>query len=195
MHWKYLRQMEKGQICRKKKEESVWWHPVASDEKGRLKVAAALPEKRVSVMGKIVILSFSDNDEHIIEKIKEVIEKENSEQFIEKLQEPLLAFSGLEIHLKEQEVYWRGKGISLSHREYLTLCLLASHPGWVFTKEQIYDAVYDAEKNVDIENVIYCLIGGIRKKLKNGYIWTVRGAGYKFVIPEAKSLWDSSIDV
>lgn len=59
------------------------------------------------------------------------------------------------------------------------LCLLVNYPGWVFTKEQIYEEVYG-------DNTIYCLVYSLRKKLEanSKYIQTVRGVGYKFVIPE-----------
>ena len=41
----------------------------------------------------------------------------------------------------------------------------------------------------DIDNIIYCLIRNLRKKLETDprhpeYIQTIRGVGYKFVIPE-----------
>lgn len=54
---------------------------------------------------------------------------------------------------------------------------------------QIYDAVYERKFKGDIDNTIYCLIRSLRKKLETDprypeYIQTVRGAGYKFVIPE-----------
>lgn len=96
----------------------------------------------------------------------------------------ILTFPDLDIHIHEQTVYKDGKLVSMSHHEFFTLLYLAQHPGWVFTKEQIYDAVYGDEKIVDIDNAVYCLVRSIRKKLKNEYIQTVRGVGYKFMIPE-----------
>ena len=95
-----------------------------------------------------------------------------------------MRFHELEIHIKEQEVYQREERVPLSHQEFLVLCFLTEHPGWVCTKEQIYNAVYDDEKIVDIDNAVYCLVRSIRKKLKKEYIQTVRGVGYKFMIPE-----------
>lgn len=42
---------------------------------------------------------------------------------------------------------------------------------------------------MNVENAVYCLIRDIRKKLgknqkSHKYIQTVRGIGYKFVVPE-----------
>ena len=83
------------------------------------------------------------------------------------------------------------------HKEEVQMCkslfrvlyLLAEHPGWVFTKEQIYEEIYGEESVIDIDNTIYCLIRDLRKKFEFSPIYakciqTVRGVGYKFVIPE-----------
>lgn len=72
---------------------------------------------------------------------------------------------------------------------FRVLYLLAEHPGWVFTKEQIYEEIYGEESVIDIDNTIYCLIRDLRKKFEfdSTYakcIQTVRGVGYKFVVPE-----------
>lgn len=85
--------------------------------------------------------------------------------------------------------YWTvsiaGREIELHAKEFKLLYLLMQHPGWVFTKEQIYDQVYGEQGDVDIDNVIYCLMYGLRKKLEADpqhpqYIQTVRGVGYRF---------------
>lgn len=53
------------------------------------------------------------------------------------------SFPGLEICLREQAVICGGKPVHLSHYEFFTLWFLTEHPGWVFTKEQIYEAVWN----------------------------------------------------
>lgn len=35
-----------------------------------------------------------------------------------------------------------GELIPMSHHEFFTLLYLAQHPGWVFSKKQIYEAVW-----------------------------------------------------
>ncbi len=140
--------------------------------------------KGVVVIGKIMILSFSDSEEHILDKLKSVLGDEKNIKYADIAPSPVLRFHELEIHVKEQEVYRRGERVALSRQEFLVLQLLSEHPGWVCTKEQIYDAVCTDPKFGSIDNSVYCLIKGIRKKLKNEYIQTVRGVGYKFVIPE-----------
>ena len=65
-----------------------------------------------------------------------------------------------------------------------TLVYLANQPGRVFTKEQIYQAVWK-EEPVEVSSAVFCIIANIRQKLrkvtKKEYIQTVRGVGYKFV--------------
>jgi DNA-binding response OmpR family regulator len=61
---------------------------------------------------------------------------------------------------------------------------LAGNPGWIRSKEQIYDAVW-TEEVMDYENAVMWCISQLRKKLGNNpkgspYIKTVWGVGYKF---------------
>ena len=128
-------------------------------------------------MGKLVILSITDCEEHIINKIMELIADEP--EFIHLAPSPpqsALSFPGLEIRLKEQTVYCNSTLITLTYHEFAVLTYLARHPGWVFSAHQIYEHCGTAVASV---------IGQIRRKLtpdtpKGGYIRTVLGSGYKF---------------
>lgn len=98
---------------------------------------------------------------------------------------PTLSFSDLTIYPYECRVLWQEKEIRLTNLEYETLLHLAKYPGRVFTKRQIYQHLYEEEPAGDVNNIIYCLIRGLRKKLEPDprhpkYIHTVRGVGYKF---------------
>ena len=132
-----------------------------------------------------MILRFSDKERKIMEQVRSIIRNENNVEYTEIMPKSVLYFKDLKIQLKEQEVYRKDKRIPLSHQEFLALRLLTEHPGWICTKEQIYDAVYDGKFKEEIDNIIYCLIRSLRKKLETDsrypeYIQTVRGAGYKF---------------
>lgn len=99
--------------------------------------------------------------------------------------DPVLEYSGLCIDSLRHQASYQGQGISLTENyEFHTLAYLASHPGRVFTKEQIYQAVWK-EEPVDVSSAVFCIIGNIRQKLrkvtKKEYIQTVWGVGYKFV--------------
>lgn len=137
-------------------------------------------------IGKIMILSFSDSEEHIFNKVKEVLNSETVMEYTGELSEPVLSFQGLEIHLKDETVCQNGRLVNLSHQEFLALEYLAEHPGWIHTKEQIYDTVYGDKFEGNVDNTVYCLIYSLRKKLEKDprypkYIQTVRGVGYKFI--------------
>ncbi|MDO4306832.1 MAG: winged helix-turn-helix domain-containing protein [Eubacteriales bacterium] len=91
-----------------------------------------------------------------------------------------LCFSGLEIQPKEQRVCRKGELVPMSHHEFFTLLYLAQHPGWVFTKEQIYEVVWKEPADrcgAAVTNVI----SQIRRKIGDGYIETVINSGYKFI--------------
>ena len=97
----------------------------------------------------------------------------------------VLQYSGLCIDPVKHQISYQGKVLPLTETyEFQTLVYLASQPGRVYTKEQIYQAVWK-EEPVDVSSSVFCIIANIRQKLrkvtKKEYIQTVRGVGYKFV--------------
>lgn len=73
------------------------------------------------------------------------------------------------------------EAVDLTATEYRVLHFLARRPGWVFTRQQIVDAVKGedypvTERSVDVQMV------GLRRKLGGAaeLIETVRGIGYRF---------------
>lgn len=76
------------------------------------------------------------------------------------------------------------QGIDLFFIEFEILCLLASSPGRVFSKEQIYDIVWKAPYSGDY-NIVMSHIHNIREKIEDNpgkpvYIQIVWGRGYRF---------------
>ena len=97
----------------------------------------------------------------------------------------VLQYSGLCIDPDKHQISYQGSALPLTETyEFQTLVYLASQPGRVFTKEQIYRAVWK-EEPVDVSSAVFCIIRNIRQKLrkvtKKEYIQTVWGVGYKFV--------------
>lgn len=92
--------------------------------------------------------------------------------------------TSLIIDRKQYTISFNGKELSLFLKEFELLSLFAKHPGWVYTKQQIFESIYGSKKVNNIDNTIFCLIYSLRKKLepdlKNPiFIKTVRGVGYK----------------
>ena len=97
----------------------------------------------------------------------------------------VLEYSGLCIDSLRHQASYQGQEISLTENyEFHTLAYLASQPGRVYTKEQIYQAVWK-EEPVEVSSAVFCIISNIRQKLREvttkEYIQTVWGVGYKFV--------------
>ena len=81
-------------------------------------------------MGKFLILSVTDHEEHILNKIMETIANEPKLNHIAPpLPCNILSFKNLEIRLKEQTVSCRGQLVTLTHHEFAVLTYLARHPG------------------------------------------------------------------
>lgn len=100
----------------------------------------------------------------------------------------VLHFPDLDIHLREQSVTCCGNNIPLSFYEFFTLCYLAEHPGWIHSKEQIYEDVWKQPGEL-CGNAVPNVISQLRHKLwpcdpKGGYIRTVQNSGYKFEVGE-----------
>lgn len=77
-----------------------------------------------------------------------------------------------------------GKDLALTPKEFDILYFLAKNRGEVFTKEQIYNAVWDDKYLLDDSNIM-AFIRKLRKKIEPNpdapeYIITIWGIGYKF---------------
>ena len=80
-------------------------------------------------MGKFLILSVADHEEHILNKIMEALADEPELDHIAlPLSDDTLPFPELEIRLKEQAVFCRGQLVTLTHHEFAVLAYLARHP-------------------------------------------------------------------
>lgn len=88
----------------------------------------------------------------------------------------------VEIEPLSYRVWACGNEIELTTREFQLLNYMAKHPGRVFSKEQLLDAVWKNSEYID-DNTITVYIGRIREKMTQAgacYIKTVWGAGYKW---------------
>ena len=113
----------------------------------------------------------------LIARIRAVLRRNIEAQETES---PIIRIHKIQIDVKKHEVIVEDENIDLSATEFAILNYLASNPGWVFSRNQIIDAVRGqnypvTERSVDVQ------ILGIRKKLgsQGRYIETVRGVGYR----------------
>lgn len=105
----------------------------------------------------------------------------------ERAQEPAgtLSYPGLEINLEQRRVFKNGQEVCMSRYEYGVLSLMAQHPGQLFTKEQIFEAVWQQDSESCLTAVTNT-IGRIRQKIEDDrsapvYIRTISNLGYQFM--------------
>jgi two-component system, OmpR family, alkaline phosphatase synthesis response regulator PhoP len=81
---------------------------------------------------------------------------------------------------REKVLVFRGEEIlEFTRREFEILWLLASKPGRVFTRDEIFDQIWGADiivgtRTIDVH------IRKLRERLGDRYIKTMKGIGYKF---------------
>ena len=95
-----------------------------------------------------------------------------------------ISCGALSIDLRLRRVIRDGQEIALTPKEFDILYFLARNRGEVFTKEQIYQAVWERDYLLDDSNIM-AFIRKLRKKIEPNpdapeYILTIWGIGYKF---------------
>lgn len=90
----------------------------------------------------------------------------------------------LTLYPKSRKVLQNGREVSLTPKEFDILYFLMQNRGEVFTKEQIYRAVWSDDYLLDDSNIM-AFVRKLRKKIEPTpdapqYILTIWGIGYKF---------------
>ncbi|MGZ8696393.1 MAG: response regulator [Gaiellaceae bacterium] len=96
----------------------------------------------------------------------------------------MIAAEGLTIDLARRAVEVRGRQVQLTYVEFELLRILASHPGRVYSRRMLLEALwggadYREPRTIDVH------VRHLREKLERDaaepeYILTVRGVGYRF---------------
>ncbi len=88
---------------------------------------------------------------------------------------------GVKIDPQTRQVIINENELKLTFTEFQILYLLASHPGWVFTRYQIINKIRSDNNSVTDRSVDFQIVG-LRKKMNNlgKLIETIRGVGYRF---------------
>ena len=132
----------------------------------------------------MLILTFEDSEEEILNHIISCVNTgARAFQVIENAKTNL-SYGDIVILLDKRELFRKQEKIDLSFIEFEILHLLMRSPGRVFSKEQIYDIIWNEPYSGDY-NVVMRHISNIREKIEDDprhpvYIQTVRGVGYRF---------------
>jgi DNA-binding response OmpR family regulator len=91
-------------------------------------------------------------------------------------------FRDIELDLRTRRVTVGSKSVELAPREFALLETFLRNPGQVLSREQLLSRVWGYDFDPQ-SNLVDVYVGYVRRKLGDGYIETVRGAGYR-LLPE-----------
>ena len=143
-------------------------------------------------MEEIIVIRAADPDGSVFKAVVDALRGKRAE--VVSVAAPvssMLRIGELEIYHEQKRVIMAGREVQLNHGEYAMLYCMASSPGQVFSKAQLYAAAW-GEEYLNGTNSVENIIWRLRKKLENdpkhpAYIKTVVGAGYKIEIACRKS--------
>ena len=139
-------------------------------------------------MEEIIVIRAADPDGSVFQAVMDALKGKRAEVVdVSNLSASMLRIGDLEIHHEQGRVLMAGREVELNHGEYAMLYCMASSPGQMFSKAQLYEAAWGEEYlhgTNSVENTIWRL----RKKLEEdprrpAYIKTVIGTGYKIENP------------
>lgn len=85
---------------------------------------------------------------------------------------------GLVLDLRTQAVQVGGKWVELTRREIGLLEMFLEHPGKTLSRAQLLSEVWGLDFDPN-SNVVDVYVRSLRRKIGEGYVETVRGAGYR----------------
>jgi two-component system, OmpR family, response regulator len=91
--------------------------------------------------------------------------------------EPVFSYRGISLDPATHEATLNGEPVSLSAREWSVLECLLARPGVILSRAQLEEKLFGWKDDVS-SNAVEVYIHGVRKKLGNDLIQTVRGLGY-----------------
>jgi len=123
----------------------------------------------------------------LVARIRAVLRR--SEPKGEKVEEGVLHIDDLDIDSAAMQLRVKGELVVMTATEFRLLDYLARHPGRMFSRDHLLDAVWGDARFVTPRSVdVY--VRRIREKIEIDpetprYLKTMRGAGYRFEIPKA----------
>ena len=139
-------------------------------------------------MDEIIVIRAADPDGSVFQAVMDALKGKRAEVVdVSNLSASVLHIGDLEIHHEQRRVLMAGREVELNHGEYAMLYCMASSPGQVFSKAQLYEAAWGEaylHGTKSVENIIWRLRRKLEPDPRNPiYIKTVIGAGYKIEIP------------
>ena len=123
----------------------------------------------------------------LVARVKAVLRR-----FERPLSPSVVRFDGIEIDANAMQLKVSGELVATTATEFRLLDYLARHPGRVFSRDHLLDAVWGDARFVTPRSVdVY--VRRIREKIESDaesprYLKTMRGAGYRFEIPKISSV-------
>ena len=135
-------------------------------------------------MEEIIVIRATDPDGSLFRAIIDALKDKRAEVIHAAAPaSPVLHIGELEIHHEHRRVLIAGREVRLNHGEYAILYCMASSPGQVFSKAQLYTAAWGEEYlhgTTSVENIIWRLRQKLEQDPKHPfYIKTVVRSGYK----------------
>ena len=114
----------------------------------------------------------------MVSRVKAVLRRTQASQST-----PLLKVDGLIVNQDEYTVMVDGKRVQLTYKEFELLCIFLSHPGLVYTREQLFAKVWKTDYMGD-SRTLDSHIRTLRQKLGDygKMIETVRNVGYRWEV-------------
>jgi len=112
----------------------------------------------------------------MVSRVKAVLRRTQPQQVVK-----LLKTGGLVVNLDEHTVFVDGKRVQLTYKEFELLRLFLSHPGMVYTREQLFSEVWNMDYMGD-SRTLDSHIRTLRQKIESygRMIETVRNIGYRW---------------
>lgn len=94
-------------------------------------------------MEEIIVIRAADPDGSVFQAVMDALKGKRAEVVdVSNLSASMLRIGDLEIHHEQRRVLMAGREVELNHGEYAMLYCMASSPGQVFSKAQLYEAAW-----------------------------------------------------
>ena len=94
-------------------------------------------------MEEVIVIRAQDPDGSVFQAVMDALKGKRAEVVdVSNLSASMLRIGDLEIHHEQRRVLMAGREVELNHGEYAMLYCMASSPGQVFSKAQLYEAAW-----------------------------------------------------